>query len=858
MEHTMKKILHQVGRLLKRKEHTSVPFKVLFADFKKGLELNNQILDLIAGANDKLSGDYIFDEQYIHTTCRELTDMVRELIVIINHLTDQKYPDLFTSFHQIEEEIESLLQGGILFPVTDFVIPYSQVSRDLVDSVGGKNAHIAEIAFVLNFKTPEGFAVTTSAFMAFWKENNLHEVVVACNEEWQAGTISVEKAAEKIQQKILQAPLPDNLVSDILKAASEVVNRKKETSPCFAVRSSALGEDDSASFAGQYRSCLNIPLGAIPEAYRKVVASLYSPEAMEYRLKKDFRPDEVMMAVAVQLMIPAKSSGVLYTYDPVHPETEKIIINSAWGLGEPVVSGTAPTDHFLVSRQFPYELYKMQIVRKDESMVCKGCGGLDTEPVEDDQRTKPSLKNYQLQKLADFGLQLEKYFKKPQDVEFAIDNNDQVVILQSRQLRIEHARTPRACDLTGIGGKYKILMRGSGVAAMDGIASGPVWNLKEDSKLHDFPMGAILVARHASPQLARVIHKAAGFITDIGSTTGHLATVAREFRVPTLFNTGNATELFTTGQEITMDTECLTIYEGTVRELHQYSLQEDPIEEMHEYRLLRRILKKIEPLNLFDPKEDNFVPSGCRTYHDLTRFIHEKAVETIIDISFYHAHRRQTHSGQLVWEYPLDLILIDVGGGIEGEYDQGIQPEQISSVPMQELLNGMSWPGIWDMTPAKVDFSSFMSSLTRTAPTRSSSPEDVGRNLAVISKEYTNINFRLGYHFTVIDAYISDNILDNHIYFRFSGGVTETARRSRRTRLLDEILSYHDFYCELQGDIIVARLKGMDRKSMLRRLFLLGILVAFTRQLDVKMINDSKIQYFFEQIKTIMEESNDN
>ena len=202
-------------------------------------------------------------------------------------------------------------------------------------------------------------------------------------------------------------------------------------------------------------------------------------------------------------------------------------------------------------------------------------------------------------------------------------------------------------------------------------------------------------------------------------------------------------------------------------------------------------------------------------------------------------------------------MLIDVGGGISGEHEDGIRPEQISSVPMQELLRGMSSPGIWDMTPASVDFSSFMSSLTRTRSDQYTRPADVGRNLAIISPEYVNINFRLGYHFTVIDAYISDRLLDNHIYFRFSGGVTAENRRLRRTRLLAEILSHYDFLCERHDDMIVARLKRMDKASMLNRLYLLGLLVGFTRQLDVKMINDSKIQEYFEKIKTIMEESND-
>jgi len=854
----MKNFLHQIGQLFHKKGQESVPFKILFADFKKSLELNNQILDLIADANDKLSGDYIFDEQYIQTTCRELTDLVRELIVIINHLTGQKYSDLFSSFHHIEEEIKVILQGQVLYPVSEYILPYSSVTRDLLDAVGGKNAHIAEIGSLLELRIPEGFAITTAAFSAFWTENNLEETIYPIVEQWQQKKIAVEDAARNIQQAIINAVLPAKLEKAIVQAAGQITRDSDNTTPCFAVRSSALGEDDAASFAGQYHSCLNIPMEDLPRAYKEVIASLYSPEAMEYRLLKDFRHNEIMMAVACQLMIPAKASGVMYTYDPVRPETENVLINSAWGLGEPIVSGEVPTDHFTLDRQPPHEVLQMQVVRKERSMVLQGCGGTNMKSVQEEQRTQPSLKNKKLQELAEIGLQLEKYFKKPQDVEFAIDRENRIVVLQSRQLTLRQERVPRACDLTGVGGKYPILMRGNGIAAMEGIASGPAWILEEKNNLEDFPMGAILVARHASPQLARVIHKAAGFITDVGSTTGHLATVAREFRVPALFNTENGTSLLEQGQEITLDTECLTIYEGKVQELQYYNFYEEHIEEMYEYRLLRRVLKKIEPLNLFDPNEDDFTPQGCRTYHDLTRFVHEKAVETIIDLNFYHSHHRDTQAGQLLWDYPLDLILIDVGGGIEGGHEKGIRPEQISSVPMQELLRGMSYPGIWDMSPMKVDFSSFMSSLTRTTPTRNTSPEDVGRNLAVVSAEYTNINFRLGYHFTVIDAYISDNMLDNHIYFRFSGGVTDTTRRSRRTRLLSEILAHYDFLCELHGDIIVARLKRMDKESMLKRLFLLGLLVGFTRQLDVKMVSDTKINEYFEQIKTIMEESNDN
>ncbi len=854
----MNSFLQQILQLFTGKEKASVPFKILFADFKKSLELNNQILDLIADANDKLSGEYIFDEQYIKLTCHQLTDLVRELIVIINHLTKQSYSELFTSFHRIEEEIAVILQGEIFAPGTEFVLPYGAVSRNLVDAVGEKNANIAEIGSLLNFRIPDGFAITTAAFKAFWEANNLDKKVPEIKRRWRSNEITLEEAADLIQKAILHAQLPKAIEHEILGAATAVMETHKAISPCFAVRSSALGEDGKASFAGQYHSCLGVPLEGVPSAYKEVVASLYTPEVMIYRQNMDYRAEEIIMAVACQLMVPAKASGVMYSYDPLRPETETMLINSAWGLGEPVVSGKTATDHFVIQRQSPHEVREMQIVRKDQSLILQGCGALNNKSVREEQRTEPSLKKQQLLALAEMGIQLEKHFKKPQDVEFTIGHDEQIVILQSRQLHLQLKRPPRACDLTDISSKYPILMRGSGVAAMEGVASGPVWIMRQDKSLRDFPMGAILVARYASPQLARVIHKASGFIADVGSTTGHLATVAREFRVPALFNVENATSILQNGQEITLDTECLTIYKGIVQELHYYNLHEESFEEMYEYRLLRRVLKKIEPLNLIDPNEENFVPKECKTYHDLTRFIHEKAVETIIDLSFYHAHHRDTHAGKLIWDCPLDLMLIDVGGGIDGEHKKGIPAEQISSIPMRELLRGMSWPGIWDMTPVNVDFNSFMSSLTRTPQTRQTSPENVGRNLAVISDEYVNINFRLGYHFTVIDAYVSDRMLDNHIYFRFSGGVTETSRRARRTRLLAKILSHYDFLCELHGDIVVARLKRMDKKRMLRRLFLLGVLVGFTRQLDVKMINDAKIEEYFKQIKEIMEKSNDN
>jgi len=456
--------------------------------------------------------------------------------------------------------------------------------------------------------------------------------------------------------------------------------------------------------------------------------------------------------------------------------------------------------------------------------------------------------------LAETGLLIEKYFRKPQDIEFCFDHDGGLVILQARPLMVKPHSAPRPDELARLVAKYPVIFRDQGVIAQKGIAAGPVYLLKNDTDLAEFPAGAILVAKYASPILAKVMMRASGIITDVGSATGHLATIAREFRVPCILNTGNATQLLTPGQEITIDAEENVIYEGLVKELRSYNLVEENIEETFEYRLLRRVLKKIAPLHLLDPSEKNFVATACQSLHDITRFVHEKTVEELIDLNYTHYHDPQTISGKLKWEIPLDLIIIDVGGGLKTDGPtRTVTREDIRSVPMQSLLTGLAQPGAWNNEPMSVDFGSFMSSLTRTIPTELASPRSVGQNLAVISREYANVSLRLGYHFTMIDAYISENINDNYAYFRFFGGVTDDTRRTRRAKFLGEVLANNDFRIELHGDLVVARIKKLDAESMRQRLYLLGLLVGFTRQLDVKMTSEGQIAGFIKKLDTLLE-----
>lgn len=833
-------------------------FEALFKRFREILSLNNRTLELIAEANSKLSGDYIFDRNYIESTVKEITSNVKSLVYALDDMSSGKYMALHGAFNTIEQDINDILAGRPASSEKDLVLPYSSINKDFINEVGGKNASLAQIGNYAAINIPAGFAITARAFYTFMEHDDLLEKIRNVTDAWGNDSITTEHASSEIKDLINNASIPEELEEAINEAVKSIRKKIKRREVFFAVRSSAWGEDSEHSFAGQYYSALNVPGSEVVNAYKEVVASLYNVSAMEYRRHTGFLEEEAVMPVGCQQMIDAVSSGVMYTYDPVKPSDETMIITSTWGLGAPVVSGKVSVDRFVVTRRVPHEIKELQIVYKPIALYITEDGGTEEHGVPAERQEISSLTNNQIFNLAEKGLIIEKNFRKPQDIEFSFDSKGKLIILQTRQLTLHGLDAPSAAELSGIKRRYPVIIDGSGITAQGGIASGIVHMVFDDRDLHQFPAGAILVAPFATPKLAEVLHMAGGVITDTGSVTGHLATVAREYRVPALFNCKDATKVLKEGEDITLDADESVIYRGHVKELQYYNLSEEAIGETYEYRLLRRLLKKIEPLNLTDPSDKNFRPEACETLHDITRFIHEKAVDTVIDLNYYHPIASDTSAGKLKLSIPLDLVVIDIGGGLKERVGltggkREVVFEDLNSLPMKYLIKGMTHPGAWSNEPVSVDVSSFMSSLSRTFSAEFATPQQVGQNLAVISSEYVNLSLRLGYHFTMIDSYISRNVNDNYAYFRFFGGVTELDRRARRGRFIKEVLSDYHFRTSLQGDLVVGRIKQLNEREMLERIYLLGLLVGFTRQLDVKMVSDDRIRFYKDKIKELME-----
>jgi pyruvate, water dikinase len=254
------------------------------------------------------------------------------------------------------------------------------------------------------------------------------------------------------------------------------------------------------------------------------------------------------------------------------------------------------------------------------------------------------------------------------------------------------------------------------------------------------------------------------------------------------------------------------------------------------------VLRLVAPLNLVDPLRDDFTPEGCRTLHDVLRFVHEKAVTRLIACADFGARSRRAVALEL--SVPAGIAVIDIGGGLErleGTGRAGL--EQIASVPFRAIARGLTTPGVWRSEAVPISTGDFLSSMFR-APDVLAHGAFAERNVAVISRAYANIHIRFGYHYTILDCYCSDTPRDNHVDFRFAGGATDITRRSLRLQLLSTVLEKHGFNARVRGDLLAARLANVGRDEMIPILEEVGKLIAFSRQLDAVLRNEEDVQRF--------------
>ncbi len=837
-----------------------LPLEILFKQFGAVLDSNNRAIEIITDMGEKLGGDYLFDVVYMKRAYEELFDAISGSIVNFDMLTRNKYLQLRDVFKHIDSQIRKALSD--ISPKSEMgkkIIFYEDITWDMYPDVGGKNAALAELKNFLRVNVPDGFVISTHAFDEFILFNSLKGRIESLHQV----SGHDELLLNELRDLIINAQIPPDLDISINAAIEKLKARCGED--CFvAVRSSAEEEDGEFSFAGQFETVLNVSLNgdAVKEAYKRVIASLFSANSITYQRSFGYDIGKLKMAVGCMVMVDAATSGVVYSIDP-GGGTETMIINSAWGLGTSVVGGQTDADYYVVKKSVNPEIIERKSGQKEFMTVSIKEGGTENIKTPDQLREKTSLTDNQLTELVLQALLIEKHFRKPQDIEWAIDRDGRIFILQSRQMRTEDHKSKSSSVLSHPVDSMQILLRNKGTVVQKGIGAGRVFILENVEDLRNFPRGAILVARHDSPDFVRLMTFVSAIITDIGTPTSHMASLSREFKVPTVVNTGNATKVLKHGQEITLhadDEGNITVYDGPVPELIERAYTNYmSMEDVYEYRKKRYVLRHISPLNLIDPLNDNFTVKGCKTIHDIIRFIHEKSIAELIDSA-----KDQSSKLNRRFAVKLDLpilagiVVMDLGGGLNlpqsrddispGNFLKhlpkklkSVTSEEITSLPLKAIIKGMMHPDAWYFQTVSLTATDFLSGMVRTSDIPL---ESAMYNVAIVSKEYVNLNIRFGYHFTVLDCYCSENARNNHIYFRFVGGAMDIVKRSRRVQLLATILKEYGFNISIKGDLLIARLANIGRDEMIEVLERLGVLIAYTRCLDALLHDDSSVEQY--------------
>ena len=840
-------------RSLRSSPHREVMarFAVRYDNFKLLLESNTELLKIIADIEDKLRGKAPFGFPYIEAQTLRTFFHCGRMIDCIEKMSGRPYPHLRRALEAIQNAVKGEAEENRAVPAVsrEFVLRYADIpSREFAPAVGEKNANLAEIRNRVRLSVPRGFAVTTAAFEHFMAANRLEEVVRRLKAKVDIiETETILQVSEQIQMLIAEAEVPPSLGRTILEAFDELeASAPPSRRPlCISMRSSAIGEDATLSFAGQYLTVLNVPRERVLAEYKNVVASLFSPRAIAYRLHMGIPFHEAAMAVACLEMIPARASGVLYTRHPVNPFDDRILIQAVRGLGPYAVEGIVPPDHYVFEKSDPPRLVEKRPGDQAVRLIPLPGGSVAEQEVPAEERRLPSLSDGQAAELAAAARRLEAHFQAPQDVEWALDEEGRVVILQTRPLRIEGCEAGRDCPIPEAPPGAVTLLEGAEIACI-GVGCGPAVHVRTERDLADFPEGAVLVAVHPSPQYVIAMNKARAIVTDTGGVVCHMASLAREYLVPTLLNARRATEAIPPGAEVTVDAYHGRVYLGRVPEILEAAVQRGGVfTRGPAYQALRRRADRIVPLHLTDPKSPQFSEEHCRTIHDIMRFVHETAYTVVFQLGDLVTDRSRI-SVRLKAPVPLDLYVIDLFGGLSVDATRAsvVTPEQVLSVPFRALLRGMLHPAFSSPHPRPVNLSGFMSVLSE----QMLSQPGVGnerfgdRSYAIISDKYLNFSSRVGYHYSVLDSYCGKTPAKNYIHFQFKGGAADDVRRARRARMIEQVLAHHGFLVDTQADNVRARLDKQPEPEIEAMLTMLGSLLLFTRQMDMIMHTDEHVR----------------
>ncbi len=448
---------------------------------------------------------------------------------------------------------------------------FEEITAADVAFVGGKTASLGEMYGALRPRgvpIPNGFAITAEAYRA----------VLDVAKAWGPLRTALEgvriddaqdlaRRGQAAREIVYGAGLPDALKQEILSAYADL-QREYGPQVSLAVRSSATAEDlPTASFAGQQDSFLNVR-GAekLLDACKRCFASLFTDRAIHYRCDNGFDHFKVALSIAVQKMVRSDlaSSGVMFTIDTESGFRDVVLITGSVGLGENIVQGTVEPDEWMVFKptfaQGHRAVLRRSMGSKKLKMVYAEGGTREATrnvPTPQTERERYCLTDEDVLVLAGYAIEIERHYSErshqpmPMDIEWAKDGTDgRLYVVQARPETSASRKNGTVLEEYLISPTVEPLASGRAVGSH--IATGAVRLIANSAQIGQFRPGEVLVTDSTTPDWEPIMREAAAIVTNRGGRTCHAAIVAREFGIPAIVGTENATERLSTGEVVTV------------------------------------------------------------------------------------------------------------------------------------------------------------------------------------------------------------------------------------------------------------------------------------------------------------------
>jgi len=833
-------------------ERLTTLFRERYHSFRVLLAANGRALETMAEMEQTYAGTQPYGMNFVVSNATTVAVRVYRMIQHLDALAPDKYTGLFERFDEIRGELDAVLQPKPKIIDAPLVLPLAAIGRRDSAVVGAKMANLGEIHNTLGLEVPPGFVITAAAYGRLLDHNDLRPEIHRLIQNVEIDRPDALFAlSSQLQQLITSAEVPSD-VRDAIDGALSALRGEFDSQIGFAVRSSAFGEDTTeTSFAGLYDSQLNIHPDNLLAAFAETAASKYTPQAMVYRRQHGLRDEDTEMAVGCMAMIDAVAGGVAYTSDPQDVSDSRIHISAAIGLAKTVVDGRFEVDFFIVDRSRQQVVHR-EIAHKTTAFALRPGAGIIRREIEAELADRPALDDRQIIAIARAALELEAHFGSPQDVEWAVTADGELVVLQARPMH--WAQAPETSS--NIEGEP--LIKG-GVCVSPGAASGRVSWVHSDREALKVPENAVLVVDYPDPRWASLLDRAAAVVSEHGGIAGHLATVAREFGIPAIFGMGEL-EALRRGEEVTVDADGLAIHKGLIPGLGQFRRRRNLMEGSPIREILESALTHIAPLTLLDPNAPEFRPANVRTLHDITRFCHEKSVVEMFAFGSEHKFPRYA-AKQLHHNVPMQWWVLNLDDGftedIKGRY---VHLEEISCGPMHALWDGMvAIP--WDGPPAMSGsgLASVLFEATRNPALATPFKKPYAqRNYFMVSGNFMNLQSRFGFHFSTVEALAGDRDSENYLVFSLKGGAADMDRRATRAQFIADILADKGFRLKVIEDTVTARASALPQEALLDLVKIVGYLLMHTRQLDMIMGDQRSIDRYRSKLENDIDSLNRN